>query len=264
VNTPSSPPKTNGAQAATGTEPLPPPLFYKRPLPLSAQYHASVKIRPVMDFTFAAETNAVPVAVPEFVMAARHYPIIFIGDDLVPSVALGLRPNDNLFVDVKGAWEVGQYIPAYVRRYPFILLGEQGDERLQLGIDDEARSNKEDALPLFQDGKETDVVREAIGLCEQFHAAYRFSLDCMKAIKAADIIESRSLEVTLPDGEKLNVGNFLAVNEEKFKAVPDATILDWRAKGWLHAVYFHLQSLNNWDSLLARNAFRMSGAAAVR
>lgn len=264
----STPPKTNGSAEAPAAAPAgevpPPPLFYSRPLPLSAQYHATVKIRPETDFSFAAETNAIPISVPEFVLAARHYPIIFIGEDLIPSMAVGLRPGDNLYVDVKGAWEPGQYIPAYVRRYPFILMGQQDQERLQLGIDDDARSSKDGARSLFADGKETEVLQQGMGLCEQFHAAFRFSTDCTQAIKAADITEPQSLEVQLPNGEKLNVGSFISVKEEKFRALPDATILEWREKGWLHAIYFHLQSLNNWEALLARTANRMAAAAALR
>jgi len=273
VNTSTSaPPKTNGSAATPAAAPAAapageapqPPLFYSRPLPLSEQYHATVKIRPEGDFSFAAETSAIPLSIPEFALAARHYPIIFIGEDLIPSMAVGLRPSNNLFVDVKGAWEIGQYIPAYVRRFPFILMGDQSDERLRLGIDDDARSTKEGARALFADGKETDVLRQGMELCEQFHTAYRFSTECMQAIKAADITEPQSLEVTLPGGEKLNVGAFVAVKEEKFRALPDATILEWRTKGWLHAIYFHLQSLNNWEALLARTANRMAAAAALR
>jgi hypothetical protein len=261
----SAAPATNGTATDKAQQP---PLFYNRPLPLSPQYHATVKIRPEMDFSFARETNAIPLTLPEFVLAARNYPIIFIGDELVPSVAVGLRPGDNLFVDMKGAWEASYYIPAYVRRFPFILLttgnvvGDQ--EQLTLGIDDDARSSKDGAQSLFANDKETEVVTQAMQLCEHFHGAFRYSIDFTVALKASGITEQRSLEVDLPDGEKLQVGSFVAVNEEKFKNLPDATIIDWHRKGWMHAVYFHLQSLNNWEALLARTTNRMAAAANVR
>jgi hypothetical protein len=265
VNTSASSTQANGADgAATAPARVPPPLFYSRPLPLSSDYHAKFKIRAEDDYGFAAETNAIPITLPEFVMCARHYPIIFIGEELIPSIAVGLRVDDNLFVDVKGQWELGQYIPAYVRRYPFLLMGQEGDDQLRVGIDDDAGSTKEGARRLFEDGKETEAVRAAITLCEQFHGAFLFGSEFIEALKAAGITEPRSLEVQLPNGEKLNVGAFTAINEEKFKALPDATILEWHRKGWLHAVYFHLQSLNNWDALLARTSARMAAAAAVR
>ncbi len=258
--------KTNGNAApatSAADEPQVPPLFYNRPAPVSAAAHQNLKIRGEMDFTFAQKSNAVPVTLPEFVVAARQYPIIFIGEELVPTVALGLRADDNLFVNVKGEWESGQYVPAYARRYPFILLGGPGDERLQLGIDETASSSKSDARALFEGDKETEVVRNAIQLCEQFHGAYLFTADFSKALADSKITESRSLDVKVSETENLNIGSFIAINEDKFKELPDKTILHWREKGWLHAVYFHLQSLNNWEFLLARASTRMAVAASV-
>ncbi len=253
--------KKNGTAAPADEEPQLPPLFYNRPAPVASGPHQNLKIRSEVDYTFAQKSNAVPVTLPEFVVAARHYPIIFIGDELVPTVALGLRADDNLFVNVKGEWEAGQYIPAYARRYPFILLGGPADERLQLGIDETASSSKPDARPLFEGEKETEVVRNAIQLCEQFHGAYLFTADFSKALADAKITESRSLDVKVSDTENLNIGSFVAINEDKFKELPDKTFLQWREKGWLHAVYFHLQSLNNWEFLLARASSRMAAAA---
>jgi hypothetical protein len=136
---------------------------------------------------------------------------------------------------------------------------------MQVGIDDDARSNKDGAQTLFTNGKETPAVRAAIDLCEQFHGAYRFGVDFITALKAAEIMEPRSLEIELPNGgEKISVGSFMAVNEEKFRQMPDATFLEWRTKGWLHAIYFHLQSMNNWEALLARSSNRLEAASSVR
>jgi hypothetical protein len=255
--------KTNGAQAGTDAIP-PPPLFYKRPVPVTPTAHADFRIRPETDFSFAGRSNAVPLSVPEFVVAARHYPIIFVGDELVPMVALGLSAEDNLFVNIKGEWEAGFYIPAYVRRYPFILLGAHDAERLQLGIDDGGRSTKPDALNLFDGEKETEVLRQGMSLCEQFHGAFRYTADFSAALKAANITESRTLEIPGPDGKKLSIGAFTAVIEEKFKAIPDDLFLSWRQKGWLHPIFFHLQSLNNWEVLLARTSTRLAVASALR
>jgi hypothetical protein len=240
------------ANAASNENAQRPPMFYERPIPLSQSAHAKMKIRAEFDFAHAAKTNTVPVTAPEFVLAARHYPIIFVGPELIPTVALGIRQDENLFVNDKGEWDVMTYIPAYVRRFPFILLGKPSDERLQLGIEDTAVSTKADARALFEGDKETQIVREALNMCEQFHGAYRFTADFSKALKDAGLTEERELDVNMANGERTSLGTFVAVNEEKFKNLADATVLDWRKKGFLHAVYFHLQSLNNWEGLLAK------------
>lgn len=250
---------TNAAQGAPKDDA--PPMFYSRIEALVPTTHKDFKIRPETDFSFANQTNTVPLTVPEFAMVARHYPIMLLGDDLVPTAALGFNPNQNLFVNDKGEWELGVYVPAYVRRHPFILLGGGGDERLTLGIDAEAGSTKEGARPLFKaDGKETEAVTQALDFCDQFHNAYMFTREFSAALKKADIVDERSLEVELSPGKRSMIGSFKRIDEEKFKALPDGLILEWRKLGFLHPIYFQLQSMNNWDMLLARNGLLTKNA----
>lgn len=249
------------ATPATGAaDAQPPPLFYWRPVPLTAATHGWMKIRPENHFGFAGRTNAVPITAPEFVLAARHYPIIFVGPNLVPTIALGFRSDENLLVNDAGQWERGQYVPAYVRRYPFILLGRPSDEQLQLGIDDAAGTGMQGARPLFEGEKETQVVRDALGMCQQFHNAFGFTQELSQALKQSGLVEERALEFRGADGKPVNMGAFHAVNEQKFRDLDDETATQWRKKGFLHAVYFHLQSLNNWEIMLDRSNRRQEQA----
>ena len=229
-----------------------PPLFYSEPAPVTAGTHGDFKIQPELDFSFTRETNAVPITTPEFVLAARHYPIVFVGDHMVPTVALGFRHDQNLFVSEDGAWERRCYTPAYVRRYPFILLGKEGDERLQLGVDNACQSDHADARALFDGETETKVVTDALELCQQFHSAYGATAEFSDMLAASGLMEERSLELELPGDEKMSIGAFSSISEEKFREVPDAQILEWRSKGWLSAMYFHIASLNNWEMLIDR------------
>ncbi|MEQ8507637.1 MAG: SapC family protein [Rhodospirillaceae bacterium] len=231
---------------------MPPPLFYKEPRPVTADAHGDFKIRPTFDFAHANQTNAVPLTLPEFVLSARHYPIVFVGKDLVPTAALGFRPDQNVFVDDKGTWEKFCYVPAYVRRYPFILLGRPGDERLQLGIDHEAKSSASDARALFNGEKETETVTEALDMCQQFHGAYQATAEFSNMLKESGLMEERTLEVDIAEGEKIDIGAFASINEQKLREVPDETFLEWRKKGWLAAMYFHVASLNNWEQIMGR------------
>ena len=240
---------------------LPPPMFYTRPEPVRAENHAGMSVRPEFDYSFAAHVNTVPVTVPEFMMVGRHYPIMFLGPELVPTAALGFNPQLNLFVNAAGEWAMGQYVPAYVRRYPFILLGAEGNEFLHLGIDGVAASTKTDARPLFAGSEQTDTTKKAVELCEQFHQAYLFTREFSKALLDAGIIEERALEIETSPGQKQQLGSFQRVSEDKFRQLSDATVLDWFRKGYLYAVYFHLQSMNNWELLLARNALVAQAAA---
>ena len=104
-------------------------LFYKNPVPLNKNDHKDKKISSIgQNFMFAGQTNSVILAGVEFGEAAKEYPIVFsqAGDKVVPVALLGLRNEENLFVDDKGGWD-GRYIPSFVRRYPFILAETGGD-----------------------------------------------------------------------------------------------------------------------------------------
>ena len=244
--------ETPPSEATTEDQRQAPPLFYSEPAPVTAETHGDFKIQPERDFNFTKDTNAVPVTTPEFVLAARHYPIVFVGEQLVPTIALGFRPDQNLFVSDNGTWERRCYIPAYVRRYPFILLGKEEDDRLQLGVDNGSRSDHPDARALFDGEKETQVVTDALDICQQFHGAYQATAEFSDMLKASDLMEERALELDLPNDEKLNIGSFSSISEQKLREAPDEKILEWRSKGWLAAMYFHVASLNNWELLMDR------------
>ena len=248
-----SPPESS---EATGTEPQgeqqPPPLFYKDPAPVTAATHGDFKIQSERDFSFAQATNAVPITTPEFVLAARHYPIVFVGDLMVPTVALGFRTDQNLFVSGNGEWERRCYIPAYVRRYPFILLGQDDDERLQLGVDGSSKSDTPDARALFDGDTETKIVTDALDLCQQFHGAYKTTSEFSGMLAKSDLMEERILEIELPNSEKVSIGSFSSIDEQKLRDASDEQFLEWRSKGWLAAMYFHVASMNNWELLMDR------------
>jgi hypothetical protein len=73
------------------------------------------------NFKFASKINSVPLAVTEFEMACRSYPIVFSsGETVAPVSIVGLREEENLFLDEESAWLSNIYVPAYIRKYPFI------------------------------------------------------------------------------------------------------------------------------------------------
>ena len=236
-----------------GTRPSDPaPMFYTNIEPLSPTVHKDLKVRPEANFSFATKSNSVPLTLPEFTLAARHFPILLLGEELVPVAALGIRPEHNVFVDANGKWDTLIYVPAYIRRHPFILLGGPDEDRLTLGVDVSSSSNASDARALFNktDGKETEVVTQALDFCNQFHGAYLHTRDFSAALKKSGIVTETTLEIEPTPGQRVNLGTFQRVDEERLKNLPDETIVEWRKLGFLHPVYFLLQSMNNWDLVL--------------
>ncbi len=238
--------------------PSAPPLFYKQPEPLFPGAHKDFKIRPENDFTFAAKTNSLPTTVPEFAFVARHYPIVFLGPELIPTAVVGVTAETNLFVNNKGEWDNEAYIPAFVRRYPFIFLGIPNDDKLHLGVDGAGRSDKPNARGLFDGETETDTLKAGLDFCQQFHGAFQATREFSKALLESGIVEDSGVEIQSPTGDKQQLGPFGTVTEEKFKNLPDATIVDWHKRGFLHMVHFHLQSLTNWQNLLQRSERKLA------
>jgi len=95
--------------------------LYRSPVVLRFEQHRDLCVKPAGDYSFARDVNAVPISVGEFMPAIRNYPIVFAEGSLTPVAILGLKQGENRFLTAGGAWRRDAYIPAYLRRYPFIF-----------------------------------------------------------------------------------------------------------------------------------------------
>ena len=145
-------------------------LFYGKPEPLSVEAHGTLGVDAVSKpYGFVAQTNLVPLTVTEFAPAALSYPVIFIGDQKMPVAVMALRGGENLFVSDAGEFRPEAYIPAYVRRYPFVFANDEVAKRLILCVDRDAPFIKDGgATPLFVDGKPPRYVETPMELCNNF------------------------------------------------------------------------------------------------
>src|ERR1700733_11706816 len=111
------------------------PLFYHQVRMLNSMRDQDLCLMPPSDYYFAAGTNSIPLVAEEFFAAQAHYPIVFAGaENPTPVAIVGLRNDENLFVDADGTWRADAYLPLYVRRHPFIFIKGNNDT-LHLGID---------------------------------------------------------------------------------------------------------------------------------
>ena len=138
------------------------PLFYEQPRPLAAGVHDNLSLASNTGFGYAAKTNAVPLVATELPTACRHFPIVFTdGEQPTPVAVLGVRGQENLFVDAQGQWRPGTYIPAYVRRYPFIFMENEDRSQYTLCVDEKAAAVVEGRdNPFFDEaGEPTEIGR---------------------------------------------------------------------------------------------------------
>lgn len=237
------------------------PLFYKNPAPLEPGRHAKAGLKPRTDFNFARNTNAIALTLSEFALAARNYPIVFsAAAPVVPFAVIGVRDSENLFLDSKGQWREDTYVPAYVRRYPFIFSEIPNSDRLLLCVDEGAENfEQESSQPFFVDGKPSENLQRALKFNEMFHAQLEDTRRFGEWLEANGMLEEKMARAELPGGQSYTLRGFRLLNPEKLRTLTDAQVLELHKKGWLPLLHFHLQSLSNW-ALLSRAISQQAAA----
>lgn len=235
-------------------------LFYTTPEPLSREVHGSLGVQRMdKPFLFAIGAHVVPMTVAEFTFAAISYPIIFAGPERLPLAVMGINQGENLFVNEDGSFVSGSYVPAYIRRYPFVLAADEAQQRLVVCIERNASiftDKKKADLPLFEDnGEPSEYTQNAIKFCEDFEGERRRTESFIKLLMDLDLFEMRESVFNMPkeDGtfEPVKLAEYYAVSEEKLNALTGEQLLQLRDNGALEKIYNHLTSLIGWDRLVA-------------
>lgn len=245
-------------------------LFYDKPEPLSAEHHGKLGVDPVdKPYAFVAKSHVVPLTVTEFAPAALSYPVIFVGDSRQPVAVMGLRPTENLFIEPTGEFRPEAYIPAYIRRYPFVFANDDAQKRMILCIDRAAEFVKEGgAAPLFVDGKPSPYTEQAMEFCNSFEQERMRTEAFVKVLTDLDLLEIRDAVFTPrnPDGTTgtpQKLADYYAVSEDKLKALPAEKLAELRDNGALGQIYAHLVSLLGWDRLIAMTFQRAAQTPAA-
>jgi len=234
------------------------PIFYQNPVPLNADNHQDWTIDPVEQYHFARSTNSIYLMVAEFVQAAREYPILFSrqggAEGIVPIVLLGIGRDSNQFVQESGHWNA-EYIPAYVRRYPFIpALQNEDQERLTLCIDRDYSGLHEDGgsgVPLFEsDGAAAPITQQAVALLQEYHGEHQRTVEFCKQLDELGLLEEARLDIERKDEKKQTLSGFFRVSPERFLGLDGETLVGLRDGGGLEWIYAHFQSLGNVQRLL--------------
>lgn len=235
------------------------PLFYRKPTLLRSDAHAGFGLRRDATASFASSATAIPIVASEFAAAGRQYPIVFTSDDAaMPVIVTGIEAGKNLFVEADGRWKQGFYVPAYIRRYPFIGITMSSEERIMLGFDEQSDSITEtaseiDAIPLFDEaGNPTDTSQRAIDLCENYAVEHRQIKGLGAALLEHNLLVERSAQIRRNDDDIVaQINSFRVVDEAAARALPQDVVLEFHAKGWLHLVILHLASQLSWQSVIS-------------
>lgn len=229
------------------------PLFYSQPVPLEPTKHGDLGLVTGFDLGFIRSANSVPINMIEMPQACHHYPIAFSpAEGAQPVAILGLRDDENLFLDSKNNWEPNTYVPAYIRRYPFIFSELPGRDELALCVDMKKEFVNEDSNQKFfgKDNAPTQLVKYALEFCHSYHAGVMQTMEFGASLEKCGLLVERQVELEAADGTKISFGGFRTVDEKKLAEMPDTDFLEWRKKGWLPFLYAHLFSGVQWQRLV--------------
>jgi hypothetical protein len=222
---------------------------------LDRQVHARLRLKPATDLAFAAGMSAVPLLSAEFGDAAREYAIVFVrGTDqsVVPAVLTGKPNGPNVYLDAAGRWNA-QYVPAYVRRYPF-LTAQTAPDQFTVCIDAACSGfDATEGAQLFAaEGEPSPLLQQVVHNLADYQRHAQLTEAFTQRLVAAGVLVDADAKADLANGQAMALRGFCVVDEAHLRALPDSTSKEWLASGDLGLIYAHLLSLGNLLQLLRR------------
>ncbi len=237
-------------------------LLYEKLTPVNREQHKSLRVKAgSKHLEFARELNSMLLATTELPMAALDYPCVFVnsGDQHTLVAVVGLRDKDNLFLDDAGRWEPGSYVPAFVRRYPFVLAEQKGGEELTVCVDEAFDGlNTTEGEALFDaNGQDTPYLQQLQQFLLDFHNDMQRTANFAKRLVELGLLVDRNIDFKLGD-QRLNLNGFKVVDEDKLRALKPEVIQELFQSGALGFIHAHLLSLNNVNKLGARMSRKLA------
>ena len=234
------------------------PLFYSAIEPLNVTQHGKMKVRTVLRMAQVGSTHAIPVTVDEFTLVQRYYPIVFsVGDNPIPIALMGLNEGVNVFLDENGRpLDTHIYIPAYVRRYPFLLARLRPDsDELSLCFDPSADAVGDfaEGEALFDGDQPSEATKAILQFCEQFEAAGQRTGAFMEELTKSDLLMDGEVAIQ-PEGaqQPFIYRGFRMVDEEKLRNLRGDELRRMNQNGLLPLIYAHLFSLGQMREVFGR------------
>ncbi|WP_428505968.1 SapC family protein [Roseateles sp.] len=247
------------------------PPLYGNLVPLDREAHKKLRLKTELSTVDrVVGQNSLFLAAVEFAEACKEYPIVFVrvGETptdgskqaVAPLAVLGLKPGSNLFVK-DGKW-TGNYVPAFMRRYPFAMARlDQNEDQVAVCFDSEwpGFSETEGSSLFADDGQPTEFLLNAKNFLESFEQESERTRAICNHLVELDLLRDMRFEATMGNGEKLDVEGFLAVDEQKLAELADDKVVQLHRNGLLALLEMHRVSMGN----MSRLAMQHTNAAAA-
>lgn len=239
--------------------------MFKQLVPLSATTHRALKLSPNQPFDFASKMVFIPLSQAEIAKAAREYVIVFPLQHGVPQALTGYEADKNVYVNAAGQW-MARYIPAHIRRYPFILseIQTSAEDRtltgrqfgVQVDIEAPHLSDANDH-PLFNEqGEPTATLQQIQKVLMALQQDFEKTQELVAELDALNLLTEAPIKLSLADGSPAKqLTGFRVVDQTVLASLPAEQLAGLRSTGALALVYAHLISLTNLqDGWIAKHA----------
>jgi hypothetical protein len=231
-------------------------MIYESAVPITPARHARHSVDVGSNYAFSAGVNAVPLMAVEILRAATEYAIVFTGegDSVMPAVVLGVKGDQNLYLGPDGHW-TAKYVPAFLRRYPFVFATSADQKTLTLCIDEaypglntEGRGQR-----LFADnGQPTPYVQHVLTFLKEYQNHFQRTQTIGRRLKEWELLEPMTARVTTPSGGKLSLTGFQAVSRAKLRELDPEKLSQLAKTDELELLYLHLYSMRNFNDVKDR------------
>ena len=236
-------------------------LFYDQVTPISGKRHKTWCVDGATQrYQFSRGVNSVPVTAIEIPAAAREYSIVFAGsgEAIVPVVILGIEGNENLYLNEDGSWNA-HYVPAFVRRYPFVFARSEDGATFTLCLDESWDGCNEEGRGqrLFDDeGERSEYLQNVLNFLQDYQRHFQRTQTYCAKLQELDLLEPQQARFTMAGGEVKTLAGFSAINRDRLKKLPAETLSELAQTDELELTYTHLQSMNNLTYMLQTAAER--------
>jgi SapC len=231
-------------------------LIYETAVPITPARHGKHSVEVDGNYAFSAGVNAVPLMAVEILRAATEYAVVFtpVGDDVMPAVVLGVKGDQNLYLGPDGHWNA-KYIPAFIRRYPFVFAASADNKTLTLCVDEaypglntEGRGQR-----LFgDDGRPTAYVDQVLKFLKEYQAHFVRTQALGRRLKEFGLLEPMTAKVTTPSGGNLSLTGFMAASRAKLRELEPEKLAMLAKTDELELLYLHLYSMRNFNEVRDR------------
>lgn len=243
-------------------------MIYESAVPVSNSRHGKWSVDVSTDFGFSRQVNSVPLTAVEFPAAAAEYAIIFAGtgDVVTPAVLLGMREEENLYLEAGGGWKA-RYVPAFLRRYPFVFSSRDEGKNFTLCIDESYPGFNQDGRgqPLYEEPqKPSQYTQNVLKFLQQYQVEFQRTQAFCQKLKELNLLEPMRAQINLQSGERIALGGFMAVDRARLKTLGSDKLAELVKSDEMELIYAHLLSMRNFAGMRERLSDAGADAAAAK